>query len=205
MKGSRREYYISVDVEADGPIPGEYSLSSIGACLAGSFQADDPELRTYPIVRPDPVPYPIATSETTFYVELQPISDRIDAEAAAIAGLDRGRLTAQGAPAGAAMTAFRDWLRSTAGDEGRPVFVSFGTFDWMYIAWYFHKFVGENPFGPNGMDLKSYYMAKERTIWAWTSKSNLKKKYQAGVRHTHHALDDSIEQALIFQRLWAPD
>lgn len=30
----RKEIYISVDVEADGPIPGPYSLNSIGAAVA---------------------------------------------------------------------------------------------------------------------------------------------------------------------------
>ena len=28
----RREYFISVDIEAAGPIPGEYSMLSLGAC-----------------------------------------------------------------------------------------------------------------------------------------------------------------------------
>ena len=30
----KREIFVSVDVETAGPIPGEYSLLSIGACLA---------------------------------------------------------------------------------------------------------------------------------------------------------------------------
>lgn len=29
----KEEIYISVDIEASGPIPGEYSLLSIGACV----------------------------------------------------------------------------------------------------------------------------------------------------------------------------
>ncbi|RLA29121.1 MAG: 3'-5' exonuclease, partial [Gammaproteobacteria bacterium] len=29
---SNREVYLSVDVETSGPIPGEYSLLTIGAC-----------------------------------------------------------------------------------------------------------------------------------------------------------------------------
>ncbi|MCY0928766.1 hypothetical protein OTB20_21660 [Streptomyces sp. H27-H1] len=43
--------YISVDVEADGPIPGPYSMISFGAAVAGrqdgaSYAAADPEQDT---------------------------------------------------------------------------------------------------------------------------------------------------------------
>jgi hypothetical protein len=34
-----REVYISVDVEADGPVPGRYSLVSLGACVAAVLAA----------------------------------------------------------------------------------------------------------------------------------------------------------------------
>jgi ribonuclease T len=32
---NEREIYFSVDIEASGPIPGEYSMLSLGACLVG--------------------------------------------------------------------------------------------------------------------------------------------------------------------------
>ena len=32
------ELYVSVDVETSGPIPGEYSLLSIGACLVAKHE-----------------------------------------------------------------------------------------------------------------------------------------------------------------------
>ena len=47
------EIYISVDVETAGPIPGEYSMLSIGACVADN-------------------------SDYSFYVELKPINDNAD-------------------------------------------------------------------------------------------------------------------------------
>ena len=31
----KEEIYISIDVEATGPIPGEYSMYEIGACVVG--------------------------------------------------------------------------------------------------------------------------------------------------------------------------
>ena len=50
------EAYVSVDIEASGPIPGDYSLLAIGACLV-----DEPD--------------------QTFYRELKPMSDRFVADA----------------------------------------------------------------------------------------------------------------------------
>jgi hypothetical protein len=73
----RPSLYISVGIEADGPIPGPYSLLSLGAAVAGvqdadGFTAADPEQRT-------------------FYRELRPISDEFVPEVLAVSGLDRDR------------------------------------------------------------------------------------------------------------------
>lgn len=74
--------YISVDIEADGPIPGPYSMLSFGAAVAGrqdadGFTAADPE-------------------ERTFYRELRPIGEEFVPEALAVSGLDRERLVREG-------------------------------------------------------------------------------------------------------------
>lgn len=74
--------YISVDIEADGPIPGPYSMLSFGAAVAGvqdadGFTAADPE-------------------KLTFYRELRPISEEFVPEALAVSGLDRDRLQHEG-------------------------------------------------------------------------------------------------------------
>ncbi|RXD91723.1 DNA polymerase III subunit epsilon, partial [Xanthomonas perforans] len=55
------EIFVSVDIEASGPIPGEFSLLSIGAVL---------------VDRP----------ETSFYLELKPEDTRHDPEALAVTG-----------------------------------------------------------------------------------------------------------------------
>ena len=38
-KTSVKEVYISVDIEAAGPVPGEYSMLSIGATVVGDLEA----------------------------------------------------------------------------------------------------------------------------------------------------------------------
>ncbi|UUU23829.1 hypothetical protein [Streptomyces sp. DSM 40750] len=75
---AKAEFYVLADVEADGPVPGPFSMSSFGFAVAGvhdgvTFQELDP-------------------AERTFYAELRPISDAYDPEAVAISGLDRVRL-----------------------------------------------------------------------------------------------------------------
>src|ERR1700682_2411705 len=94
------EVYISVDVEADGPIPGEYSMLSLGAVRVG----------------------PSISDADTFYIELRPVTQRFAAAALEISGLDRDRLLRTGADPADAMRSLVDWAISFA---GRPVFVSF--------------------------------------------------------------------------------
>src|SRR4051812_39188668 len=102
------DLYFSVDVEADGPIPGPYSMLSFGLAVAGrfdgtAFTAADPEART-------------------FYRELRPISKDFDPEALEVSGLDRDALIRDGADPAAAMTEAATWVREEAGGD-RPILV----------------------------------------------------------------------------------
>ena len=130
---SKREVFISVDVETSGPIPGEYSLLMIGACLV-----DDPGVN--------------------FTSKLKPVGDKADPKALAVAGLSLTELAVTGEEPAAAMTRFRDWTDTVCGADGLPVFVGFNAaFDWSFVNYYFHRFVRMNPFGFAALDIKSYY------------------------------------------------
>ena len=173
-----REIYISIDVEASGPIPGEYSLLSIGACLVG---------------QPD----------QSFYVELKPLNDNFVEKAMDVTGLSLEKLRLDGEEPDLAMASFATWIKSVAGDN-RPVFVAFNaTFDWSFTHWYFIKFLGHDPFGISGLDIKAYFMGKHHTTWGETVKKNVLKNYPSLTRHSHQALDDAKEQAEIFSRMLA--
>lgn len=174
---TRPELYISVDVEASGPIPGEYSLLSLGACVVG-----DPSRR--------------------FYVEFIPLNDNSVPEAMLACDLSLAELRARGTEPRAAMSRFAAWLESVS-DGARPVMAGFNApFDWSFVNYYFHKFLGDNPLGHAALDIKSYYMGAYHTTWSETSMSRLPNWLDnPDTPHTHNALDDAVQQADIFSRL----
>ena len=123
--------YIMVDVESDGPIPGDYSMVSFGAV----------------VVEP--------TLSKTFYGQLRPISDKWIPEALAVSGLSREQVLGFQEPA-IVMERFRDWIKLNC--QGKPMFISDNNgFDWQFINWYFWHFLGENPFGHSSTNLGSLY------------------------------------------------
>jgi hypothetical protein len=178
----RADCYISVDVEADGPIPGPYSMISFGAAVAGTrtvegFTAADPTV-------------------STFYRELRPISDDFDPAALSVSGLDRSVLVRDGADPAVAMAEFSSWVASAAG-PARPVVVGYpACYDWMFLYWYLMRFTGKSPFGHSGcLDLKTLYATKAAVPLAGAVKAKMPRKLLSNRPHTHHALDDAIEQA----------
>jgi len=123
--------YIMVDIESDGPIPGDYSMICFGAV----------------VVEP--------TLAKTFYGQLRPISDRWIPEALAVSGFTREQTLAF-PEAESVMREFQVWLCEHSG--GRPMFISDNNgFDWQFINWYFHHFTGSNPFGFSSTNLGSLY------------------------------------------------
>ncbi|MBO4273250.1 exonuclease [Microbispora triticiradicis] len=184
----KAETYISVDIEADGPIPGPYSMVSFGMTVAGRmigrrFERTDPETRT-------------------FYAELRPISDDFVPEALAVSGLDRGTLLREGRDPAEAMTAAAAWVRKACGAD-LPVLAAFPlSYDWMWMYWYFLRFTGESPFGHSRcIDIKTLYAAKAAVPVAWATKRQMPREVRSSRRHTHNALDDAIEQAELLQNL----
>lgn len=156
--------YIMVDVEADGPIPGDYSMVSFGAVLV------DEKL------------------ENTFYSEpLAPISKKYDERALAISGYPRDYLERTGVDPAQRMLAFEEWIQKNV--PKKPVFISDNNgFDWSFINWYFHHFLGRNPFGYSSQNLNSLYKGLQRSYYA--SFKHLRK-----TKHTHHPVDDAMGNA----------
>ena len=186
---AKRELYMSVDVEADGPIPGPYSMLSFGLAACGTsdengFSATDPAVRT-------------------FYAELKPISDAFDPEALAVSGLDRDRLAAEGREPAEAMAVAAAWVRETAAGA-TPIVVAYPLgYDWMWLYWYFMRFAENgSPFGHSRhLDMKTLYAAKAGALIARSTKGQMPAELLSRRPHTHNALDDAVEQAELFQNL----
>lgn len=122
---------ISVDVESDGPIPGDYSMISFGAVIV-----DD-------------------ALDKSFYGQCRPISEQWIPEALAVSGFSREETLAFPEPT-QVMNDFATWLKQHTG--GRIMFFSDNNgFDWQFINWYFIHFTGKNPFGFSSSNIGSLY------------------------------------------------
>src|SRR5262245_39275342 len=126
---ARREVFVSVDVEADGPIPGPHSMLSMGAA---AFVIDWSDA-------------PAASAAGTFEVNLETLPG---------AGGDPNTM-AWWASQPAAWEACRRDLRAPAdamrdftawldGLPGRPTFVAYPAgFDFTFVYWYLVRFTGK--------------------------------------------------------------
>ncbi|MDA0659312.1 MAG: exonuclease [Planctomycetota bacterium] len=150
--------FIMVDVEADGPIPGDYSMVCLGAIVV------DPPLNK------------------TFYGRLKPISEKWNPDALKIAGFSRQETLTFDDPT-TVMDTFDAWVREVS--RGRPLFISDNNgFDWQFINWYFHHFLGSNPFGFSSANLASLYKGIVRDTY-----SNF--RHLRKTEPTHHPVDDA--------------
>ena len=81
------------------------------------------------------------------------------------------------------MEKFTHWIKTVTKD--RPVFISDNNgFDWMFICWYFHHFIGSNPFGHSSQNLGSLYKGLVKDMF-----QNF--KHLRKTKHTHHPVDDA--------------
>src|SRR5688572_16083264 len=147
-----------VDVESDGPIPGDYSMVSFAAVVV------EPDLKS------------------TYYGKLKPISEQWNPEALAVSGLSREQTLAFD-DAKEVMENFKTWLAQAS--KGKPIFISDNNgFDWQFINWYFHHFLGENPFGFSSQNLGSLYKGLVKDTFKTF-------KHLRRTKHTHHPVDDA--------------
>jgi hypothetical protein len=161
--------YFMVDIEADGPIPGDYSMVCFGAVIV------EPSL------------------EKTFYGQLKPISEQWIPDALAVSGFSRDE-TLQFDDPKSVMASFAEWIRAE-NQHGRPQFISDNNgFDWQFINWYFHHFLGENPFGFSSTNLGSLFKGVVKDTFA--SFKHLRK-----TKHTHHPVDDAMGNAEALLRI----
>lgn len=182
--------YFSADIETDGPIPGPYSMLSFAIVYAGSFDGRN-------FIRP-------TDYRNVFYRELRPISDAYEEEALRVNGLDRQRLLQEGALPSSAMDEASSWIGRVAG-AAKPVLVAYPvSFDWSWLYWYFVRFSSKgSPFGHSRcFDIKTAVAVKSGLPVSRSGRSRLSEGLRADRPHTHHAVDDAVEQAEIFANVF---
>ena len=98
-------------------------------------------------------------------------------------GLSRAYLEREGLEPDEAMKQLAGWVDEACAGR-RPVFVGFNApFDWMFVADYLWRFAGRNPFGISALDLKSYFMGRERIgLWGETRRVNVDERLGPGPR-----------------------
>lgn len=159
---TKTKQLFSFDVEADGPCSGLYSMVSFG--LVDVFD-----------------------QSRRFYATLRPISDQYVPEALAVSGFTRAQCMAFDEPE-VVMKRLKEFLDP---DPRRKMLVSDNpAFDWQFINYYTHRFLGGNPFGHSARRIGDFAAGLDRNF---ASDSGWKKLRQT--KHTHNALDDALGNA----------
>lgn len=153
--------WIVVDVEADGPCPALYSMVSFGAVVV------EPALNRQ------------------FKGLMSPISQNWQREALAVCGTTRELHQTYPEPHHT-MQEFEAWLQTIA-QGGHLTFVSDNpAFDWQFINYYFHRFLGANPFGFSARRIGDLYAG-----WKGDARVANDWKKLRRTEHTHDPLDDA--------------
>jgi hypothetical protein len=84
---------------------------------------------------------------------------------------------------------FTHWLGQVVPPAEKLMFISDNNgYDWMFMCWYFHHFLGDNPFGYSSTNLGSLYKGIERDTF-----KNF--KHLRRTQHTHNPVDDAMGNA----------
>ena len=126
--------------------------------------------------------------KTTFKATFAPICEQWVPDALAISQITREQQMAYPDPA-TGMAAFGAFLKETS--RGRPVFMSDNpAFDWQWVNYYFHRYLGDNPFGYSGRRIGDLYAGLKGDFGAANAWKSLRR-----TEHTHDPVDDAIGNA----------
>jgi len=179
------DIYVSIDVESTGPAPGLYSMISLGAA---AFTRDGEELGTWSANLHE-LPGAIRHPDTmAFWAEFS----------------DKGTSTTENllAPIDA-MDAFQTWVVQLG---AKPIAAAWpAAFDFAFVNYYCHRFLGGNPLGYACLDIRSlamgltysrgYYDLREKQIKA------MREEVDREGLSEHVAVDDAVEQGRLLVAL----
>lgn len=131
--------FLVIDVEADGPCPGLYSMVSIGA---------------------------VTWDGQTFYRTFAPISDIWEPDALAVSNISRAQQEDQEDPQEATIALFQ-WLveQKKRIDKKLTMWSDNPAFDWQFVNYYLHKFCNKNPLGFSARRIGDYYAGTKKQVF----------------------------------------
>lgn len=104
-------------------------------------------------------------------------------------------ITGVGYPQEPVMAGLRSWLKTNV--KGRPVFVSDNpAYDFMWMAYYLDKNLGENPFGHSGRRISDFWAGIQGN-WSNTQKWKQFRK----TPHDHNPVNDSMGNVEAFAHI----
>src|SRR5581483_5121963 len=161
------EWYCSVDIETNGPIPSDNSMLSLGAA---AFSADGKLIDTFYIN----------------FKELEGSHSDPDTMEWWEKNKEAYNATRQDIiEPSQAINQFVSWVNKI---EGKPVFVGYpATFDFMFVYHYMIHFGCRSPFSFSALDIKTYAMAMLKKGYRDSTKKNMPGRWFSGSKHTHVA------------------
>lgn len=190
------EIYFSLDCETDGPCPGINNMLTLGAAAftrqgkqVSEFYA---RIERLPDSRPDP--------KTLIWWANQ--SDEACEEA--FGNPKESFLRRK--PAFDTMIKFAAWIERVDNDNGginRRIAMGWpAVYDFAYVNYYCHRFLGKNPLGYSALDIRSYVMGVCRQLGYYDLKeseiNNLFGEFDKTGLRPHYAIDDAIKQGRLF-------
>ena len=178
------QIYVIVDIETDGPVPGLYSMLSIGAVASTDTEQVSEfyrKITPYEEAKPDPDTMEWWKAHPDVWAEVT-----TDAESPEVVMRD-----------------FLNWIKSLG---AKPIFVAQPIeFDFNFVCWYLHKFVQENPFSDytgiqRTLDMASFSAGKFNLPLSRARGNQLPASFRDGMpEHSHKAIDDARGYGVILR------
>jgi len=178
-----REYYISIDVEADGPCPGINSMLQFGAVF---YDIEGNILEEYS-VNIEQIEGGIEDSDTMKWWAEQETKNL---------GL-WASMRSDLVPPKLAMQRFESIVQKYNKQlNAQPVVAAFPSgYDFSWLYYYLCKYLGQSVVGFSSLDMKTLAMALLKTGYRDASKKRWPADWRdSNLKHTHNALSDAKEQ-----------
>lgn len=184
-----REHYVSIDIETDGPNIVTNSMVQLGAAIIDNKGEVFSSFSTNMMPLKGRKPNPQTMAWWDQQIKLNPqLASVFQTDITVADGMSR----------------FLNWVHNTSSSlRSRPIALCYPAgFDWPFVQAYINHCDYTNPFGLRVLDIKSYAMCKLATPFISTVKRAMPKDwFDVSLRHTHNAVDDAIEQGILFHNM----